>query len=238
MPRGMDSIERVSAAFSDNNKSDVPNEQLFWTLTLVDYWTALVFVLVIQSEVVKMSNQDRSLLVTVGTTEFNELIKAIDNHEFAIALQILSINKVTVQIGRGNHEPHTLIESCKSFGIEVELCRFKPDLEIDMRLADLIISHCGAGSILEAVKYKKPLIVVVNESLQDNHQTELSDALSNSGYCMSAFPKTLLQTLSSEFSRTSEGVQRRTQTDLIKHIPINDSTLFCKALDSMYDFSS
>ena len=35
-----------------------------------------------------------------------------------------------------------------------------------MNKSSLIISHCGAGSILEALEMEKPLIVVVNDSLQ------------------------------------------------------------------------
>ncbi|CAO3567607.1 unnamed protein product [Mortierella alpina] len=46
-----------------------------------------------------------------------------------------------------------------------------------MEKADLIISHAGSGSILEALRLKKKLIVVVNEDLMDNHQQELGSAL-------------------------------------------------------------
>jgi len=35
-----------------------------------------------------------------------------------------------------------------------------------MNKSSLIISHCGAGSILEALEMEKPLIVVVNDTLQ------------------------------------------------------------------------
>lgn len=44
----------------------------------------------------------------------------------------------------------------------------------------------GAGSILETLKLKKPLIVVVNEKLMDNHQIELAEAfhqMNNLYYC-------------------------------------------------------
>jgi UDP-N-acetylglucosamine transferase subunit ALG13 len=43
-----------------------------------------------------------------------------------------------------------------------------------MRGADLVISHAGAGSVLEALHAHKSLLVVVNDSLMDNHQTELA----------------------------------------------------------------
>ena len=64
-----------------------------------------------------------------------------------------------------------------------------------MKSADLIISHCGAGSILEALGLTKPLIVVVNTTLQGNHQAELSDALSAEGYCHATTPSQLISLL-------------------------------------------
>ena len=185
-----------------------------------------------------MSGPACSVLVTVGTTEFDELMMAIDNAAFATACKNLHINKLSVQIGRGIHEPNVLVTACKSMGIDAIVYRYKPDLEVDIKAADLIISHCGAGSILEAVKYNKPLIVVINESLQDNHQTELADAMTSSGYCSSAIPRSLLQILCNEFSTTRYGFERSTQSNTLNDIPINDPNLFCKVLDSMFSFSS
>lgn len=51
--------------------------------------------------------------------------------------------------------------------------------------SSLIISHCGAGSVLEALSHEKPLIVVPRmkkyEEAVDDSQMELSDALSEKG---------------------------------------------------------
>lgn len=185
-----------------------------------------------------MSAQASSMLITVGTTEFDELVVAIDNAAFATACKNLRINKLSIQIGRGIHEPKALLLACESMEINANVYRYVPDLEVEIKAADLIISHCGAGSILEAVKYNKPLIVVINESLQDNHQTELADAMSSSGYCSSTTPQHLLQTLSTEFSWSKHGVERLSQRNASNNIPINDPSLFCKVLDSMFEFSS
>jgi beta-1,4-N-acetylglucosaminyltransferase len=56
--------------------------------------------------------------------------------------------------------------------------RFKPTLAADFESSSLVVSHAGAGSVFEALRAKKPLLVVVNPILADNHQTELADALS------------------------------------------------------------
>ncbi len=46
-----------------------------------------------------------------------------------------------------------------------------------MRSAELVISHCGAGTILEILSLQKEAIAVINDELMDNHQRELADAM-------------------------------------------------------------
>lgn len=43
-------------------------------------------------------------------------------------------------------------------------------------------SKSGSGSILEALRLRKRLIVVANEDLMDNHQMELGSALQEQNY--------------------------------------------------------
>ena len=40
-----------------------------------------------------------------------------------------------------------------------------------------MLSHAGAGSILETMRLQLPLLVVVNEQLMHNHQREVADEL-------------------------------------------------------------
>ena len=51
-----------------------------------------------------------------------------------------------------------------------------------MKEADLIISHCGAGTILEGLRLHKNMFIVVNNSLMHNHQIELYEAIVSRNY--------------------------------------------------------
>ncbi len=70
--------------------------------------------------------------------------------------------------------------------------RFAPDLGSYVRDAALVISHAGAGSVFEALRAHKPLLVVVNEALMDNHQAELAHALAQEGHLAYCAPQQLL----------------------------------------------
>ena len=117
--------------------------------------------------------------------------------------------------------------------IEFHCFRFKANLDQEMDDADLIISHCGAGSILEAVSRKKTLMVIINESLQDNHQTELSRAIVAGGYAVSATPQELLSSLAL-LQQKVPWLDR--QVDTCKTFPIHDAKLFPKIVESLFDF--
>jgi beta-1,4-N-acetylglucosaminyltransferase len=95
-------------------------------------------------------------------------------------------------------------DACKL--IEWEVYRFKSSLEADMKKADLIISHAGAGSIMEGLEHCrqrnahldanevkntyvnmsafnwKKIVVVINDQLMNNHQCELAYALEKRNY--------------------------------------------------------
>lgn len=119
----------------------------------------------------------RSIFVTVGTTRFDRLVDAMTRPE---ALQWMTRNGYTnliIQYGKG-HEP----VMAQDTSIHVRSYSFQPSLEQDMRDASLIISHAGAGTVMEALKYKKRLVVVINTALMDNHQTELAHAMAKRGH--------------------------------------------------------
>ena len=59
--------------------------------------------------------------------------------------------------------------------------------------ADLVISHCGAGILLECLRSDHAkCIAVVNDTLMGNHQSELADKLSEEGYIYQSVPAKVL----------------------------------------------
>lgn len=80
-------------------------------------------------------------------------------------------------------------------GMNIIAYDYKNSLASDIAKADLVVSHAGAGSCLEVLEAGKPLIVVINDQLMDNHQAELANALQKRGYAFACTPDTLLDAL-------------------------------------------
>ncbi|XP_026534367.1 putative bifunctional UDP-N-acetylglucosamine transferase and deubiquitinase ALG13 [Notechis scutatus] len=134
-----------------------------------------------------------SVFVTVGTTSFDDLIVAVTTPEATQALQDLGCRKLVLQVGRGKECPDSF--STATFTLEV--FRFKSSLSEDVKKADLIISHAGAGSCLEVLEAGKPLLVVINDKLMDNHQLELARQLHKEGHLFYCTSRTLVEMLKS-----------------------------------------
>ncbi|XP_064584615.1 UDP-N-acetylglucosamine transferase subunit ALG13 homolog [Zonotrichia leucophrys gambelii] len=123
----------------------------------------------------------QSAFVTVGTTSFDELIATARSPPALQALQSRGDQKLVLQAGRGS-----LPQPSSSPAVAVEAFRFKDSLAEELQSADLVVSHAGAGSCLETLEKGKPLIVVINDKLMNNHQLELAKQLHRDGcvlYC-------------------------------------------------------
>lgn len=114
----------------------------------------------------------KTIFVTVGTTLFDKLVSATTSSAALDWMASKGYTRLVIQYGRGKEPILPQILS-----IKIETYRFRPTLDEDMRAADLIISHAGAGTVMEAMKYQKNLVVVINTLLMDNHQTELANAM-------------------------------------------------------------
>ena len=162
-----------------------------------------------------MPKKRKSVFVTVGTTQFDSLIEALDTPECADALRGNGYGSVVIQRGKGTRElvhlaPRRRRRSRAAAGenarggagggagrsdrglepepLEVRVFDFAPSLADEMLAADLVVSHAGSGSVFEALGMRKPLLVVVNDALMDNHQAELAEELGKRGTCGGANP--------------------------------------------------
>lgn len=130
----------------------------------------------------------KTIFVTVGSTSFDQLTIAMLEYHVLYSLYSLGYSTLVIQHGdfrkpmpdRPKQNPGwPEIPSIRQF-------KYSPSLSKEIEKADLVISHAGAGTVLEVLRARKKMIVVPNETLMDNHQLELSSKLVEEGYCLSA----------------------------------------------------
>ncbi|KAL5716643.1 N-acetylglucosaminyldiphosphodolichol N-acetylglucosaminyltransferase [Ranunculus cassubicifolius] len=134
----------------------------------------------------------RSVFVTVGTTSFDALVKTVDTQEVKEKLYSKGYTRLLIQMGRGSFIP---TKSGEHGGLVVDYFTFSSSIADYLKSASLVISHAGSGSIFESLRLGKPLIVVVNEDLMDNHQSELAEELAERKHLFCGSPQTLLDTI-------------------------------------------
>ncbi|CAD5169904.1 uncharacterized protein LOC135673071 [Musa acuminata AAA Group] len=135
----------------------------------------------------------KMVFVTVGTTCFDALVKAVDSQQVREELSRKGYTDLLIQMGRGSYMPSKV--SGEDEPLTVDYFTFSPSIADYLKSASLIISHAGSGSIFETLCLGKPLIVVVNEELMDNHQSELAEELAERKHLFYARPQTLHQTI-------------------------------------------
>ena len=116
------------------------------------------------------------VLVTVGTTRFDSLIRYIDE-VFADSLIAF-----TFQIADGKYEP-----------VNFPFFTFSNDIETYYRESDLVICHAGAGTIYKLLEIKKKIIIVPNTERTDNHQLDITSYMGANGYALTVTDFTLLK---------------------------------------------
>lgn len=134
----------------------------------------------------------RMVFVTVGTTSFDALVKTVDSPQVKEALLHKGYTDLLIQMGRGTYVPSKVSGDAT---LQVDHFTFSPSIADYIRAASLVISHAGSGSIFETLRLGKPLIVVVNEDLMDNHQIELAEELAERKHLFCARPQTLGETI-------------------------------------------
>lgn len=67
-------------------------------------------------------------------------------------------------------------------GLTLTVFAFSPTIGEHIQHADVVVSHAGTGSILDTLRLRKPLIVVTNDALMDDHQKDVADQLAKDNY--------------------------------------------------------
>ncbi|RDX56706.1 glycosyl transferase [Lentinus brumalis] len=131
------------------------------------------------------------VFVTVGSTRFDALVQTVLSEPVLDVLRKRGYRTLDVQCGNSDFDTSHLRRDAddhwqRAGDLETSIWRFKPSLKEDYERADLIISHAGSGTIIDVLRLRKPLIVIPNPALLDNHQAELSDALAGLGHLRSS----------------------------------------------------
>lgn len=105
------------------------------------------------------------LFVTVGSTDFDPLVKAVD-----ALIPSLNIHGM-MQIGHGRYQPSHL-----------PYFRFAPSLDAYYEQASVVIAHGGLATTIEVLRRGLPLISVSNPDRYDNHQEDLLAIMRDEGY--------------------------------------------------------
>ena len=130
----------------------------------------------------KLNKMDNSkyVFVTVGSTSFDDLISHVHSPSVLQLLQSQGYSRIVYQIGQGKYIPTS--ESVPNKSIKIEHFTTKDSIENYLRNASLVICHAGVGTVMESLRLKRQVVVVVNSSLMDDHQLEVAEALESSGH--------------------------------------------------------
>ena len=108
------------------------------------------------------------IFVTVGTSLPHDSL--IEKMDMLVADQDLA-EEVVAQIGAGKYIPK-----------HIESFRFSPSLEGFFERADVIVSNCGAGTIMENVTKGRRLVAIQNPDITGGHEWELVKKMEEGKY--------------------------------------------------------
>ncbi|KAI9554473.1 hypothetical protein GHT06_019746 [Daphnia sinensis] len=165
------------------------------------------------------SQGTKKIFVTVGTTQFDELVTGVLHPDMLEIMEAKGYTHLIIQIGRG---PEPQIPT--SLRIQITVYQLKENISSDIKDASLVISHAGAGSCLEVLSAHKPLIVVVNQKLMGNHQLELAEKLQSEKHVVMCYPETLKTTFA-DFN-----------TSCLKTLPNNNQMALSNYIEKLMGF--
>lgn len=108
-----------------------------------------------------------NIFVTVGTTSFDPLVKAVDTGPFA--------DSAIIQTADGDYQP-----------LNARWFSFEPGIQNYINNADVVVCHAGAGSVFKLLEQNKIPLVVPNTIRRDKHQLEIARWLKQKKYAVVA----------------------------------------------------
>lgn len=127
------------------------------------------------------SSKGIAVLVTVGSTHFDPLVNSLTTEHALASLHAAGVSLITIQFGRGQPNlPQPLTNESSARSPTVDSFAYSASLAPKLASADIVVTHCGAGSVFEALSMSRHVVAVPNRSLMDDHQTELAEALAGS----------------------------------------------------------
>lgn len=144
------------------------------------------------------------LFTTGATVTFKALVRYVADPTFIQSLQELGFSDITIQYGNeSTNSAHVskqffsevlrtnkLVEKLdleianefndksvtyfQNSAIRLAVFAFSPDITSYIQKSDVVVTHAGTGSILDALRLGKPVIAVTNPELMDDHQEEIA----------------------------------------------------------------
>lgn len=149
---------------------------------------------------------------TGATVTFEPLVEHVTRPDFLSALHHLGFSNIVIQYGnhidKGKNLSKQFFSKCLSDNQTVEKLNldltnetndksvttfsngslsilafaFSAEVSRFISKADIVVSHAGTGSIMDSLRLGKPLVVVTNEKLMDNHQEEVAAQFEQEGH--------------------------------------------------------
>ncbi|KAJ0099919.1 hypothetical protein Patl1_22130 [Pistacia atlantica] len=85
----------------------------------------------------------RIVFVTVGTTCFDALVKAVDTLEVKEGLSRRGYTHLVIQMGQGTYVPAKSLKKGEDGSLAVDYFTFSSSIADHLRSASLVISHAG-----------------------------------------------------------------------------------------------
>ncbi|MES1912103.1 MAG: hypothetical protein MHM6MM_004435 [Cercozoa sp. M6MM] len=149
-------------------------------------------------------------VITVGTTKFDDLVRALDEgaEVFVSAIVGYGIDELIIQHG-ASERPSRLVSEATRQSLRVTCFDYDSRVPEMLSTATLVVCHAGAGTLLETLRAptRPHCVCVVNTTLQNNHQTELADTLSESNHVVSLEPSELHAALVSSVADAKRTLQ-------------------------------